>query len=172
MKTSCRAARCNPNAILAVALVAASAAASGCSSFEEKWETAAASLESRADREPGVPVATGPEGRWRGQWVSESSGHSGELRAVIAASDDPPGWIAHYRAKWGPFFSFEYDLPFEIEGDVESSGVLHFRSEADLGWLWGVYKQEGEITGDRMRSSYKSAHDEGHFELERVRDDE
>jgi hypothetical protein len=139
------------------AAIAAAVFLGGCSSFEDEWE---ASVERwTASEAPGGLV-----GPWQGRWLSESTGHSGELRCIFKQGENG-GHEASYRARWGWFFSFEYALPIEIESRPD--GVVRFQSKADLGWPWGEYEQEGEATGARLRSSYRAESDHGTFELER-----
>ncbi|HLU49513.1 MAG TPA: hypothetical protein VK116_15555 [Planctomycetota bacterium] len=163
---------------------------SACSRFERAWDAytpAAAPQMTVASEEYATVDETGeadegaltgkvdpsvgvdPSGRWAGRWLSLASGHTGELRAIITPVDDST-WDAWFRASWGPFFSFEYRLPLEVEAPPSEGGILRFRSEADLGWLWGRYSQSGEFTGERLYSTYESKHDHGTFELERVPD--
>lgn len=117
-------------------------------------------------------VPSGLPGRWKGEWRSDSNGHHGELRCII--TEDESGTLhARYRARYGWFFTFEYDMPMTAEriADDEKGGrAYRFSASADLGWLaGGVYAYEGTVRGDVFHSTYTSSGDRGTFEMRRVR---
>jgi hypothetical protein len=147
--------------LLPVLLVmAAWAPLAGCSSFERDWKALGQEAEPAPEPEAGV------EGRWDGTWLSDVNGHSGRLRCIVA-TDEAGTTRARYHATYAGFLTFRYTVPMDVrrEGDV-----WHFSSEADLGWFaGGRYEYEGTIAGDEFRSTYRSAHDHGTFDMRRVR---
>ncbi len=155
---------------LTVLLVAA-ISLQGCSTFNRDWNH----MESTAAAERGSqPMLTGLSGRWKGTWRSNSNGHHGELRCIIT-EDESGSLRARYRARYGWFFTFEYDMPMTAEriaGTEKRSEAYRFSASADLGWLaGGVYAYEGTVTGDVFHSTYTSSGDHGTFEMRRVRAD-
>jgi hypothetical protein len=128
-------------------------AGGGCSTFERDWEAAA--LEAGA---------AGPiEGRWQGEWRSEATGHTGELRAIVRRTG-PLAFEARYRARWGCCFSFEITVPLPLHRDGEGYA---FAGEHDLGWPWGTYRYRGTVRGPELRSTYETSSDRGVFALAR-----
>ena len=103
-------------------------------------------------------------GRWTGQWVSEQSGHRGELRCVIK-SKGPNRYAAHFYASYSRFFRVGYvtELVSNIkDGEIELSG------QEDLGWLaGGTYRSEGRVHGDQFLCHYSCKYDRGTFRLNR-----
>ena len=148
--------------------------APGCSTFNRDWKAwkAAGSLDLPEDSAVGL---------WEGTWLSESTGHSGDLRCILtrqgttledltgsgggpAPSGDPGGpHIARFKAWYGGIFPFEQTL--ELESTEEPS---RFRGEADLGWLLGIYRYEGQKTANRLIFTYRAESDHGTFELEKL----
>jgi hypothetical protein len=57
---------------------------------------------------------------------------------------------------------FGYTTPLKVA--AESSGVLRFSEDADLGW-WagGVYHHEGYVMGTNFLSTYRCKYDHGTF---------
>ena len=132
----------------------------GCSTFNRDWEANAQSEAARSDA-----AAAGLEGRWNGTWLSDANGHTGGLRCIL--SKDEEGTLqARYHATWGCCFSFEYTVPVTAtqEGDTHN-----FHGEADLGWFaGGLYKYDGQVTGDDFSSNYSCERDHGTFQMTRV----
>jgi len=141
-----------------VLLVAAAALAlflCGCSSFNRAWRNAASE-----------PVrADSLEGRWQGRWVSDVNGHNGQLRCLISQQDEGQ-YAARFRATYMRVLRFSYTVPLTAE---RSNGVWHFHGEEDLGKMaGGVYRYVGTATSNQFHSTYRSKHDHGVFEMDRV----
>ena len=136
-------------------LMLCAALTGGCSTFERDWQAAAGEL-----------TATNRlTGRWQGQWRSETSGHTGNLRCIITTRPDAT-YHARYHATYARILTFEYAVPFS---PVEDNGQQSFTGEADLGFLsGGVYQYEATVNGDDYHSTYRSKHDHGVFEMTRV----
>lgn len=132
-----------------------------CSSFDRDWEVARA----------GTPAdAETPAGAWEGRWKSESTGHAGELRAIISrAGDDGDGanrYTARFHATWGSVFSSEYSLPLRAKPAEDGGWVLD--GHADLGWMWGRYDFEGRVEDSVFRATYRTEKNHGSFEMTRA----
>jgi len=142
----------------------------GCSSFNRDWNRMEriALAETEPMQTPSGPLA-GMLGRWQGEWRSDANGHHGKLRCIITRGDGAD-LHARYRARYGWFFTFDYDMPMAVE---HHGATYHFSASADLGWLaGGEYQYDGTVTGDTFHATYESSGDHGTFEMTRVVPDE
>jgi len=127
---------------------------SGCRTFESEWKKAG---EASAGQE-------GISGRWKGVWLSDANGHTGELRCLLVKKDDG-NWKARFHAKYQKFFSFGYSTQFTM---VREGDEYNFQGEADLGWLaGGHYHYEGTANPTNFFSTYSSKYDHGTFRMGR-----
>lgn len=143
--------------LVALVWLAAGCLLAGCSTFERDWQAA---------RE--IPrLEDDLAGRWEGFWLSEATGHSNQLRAVVATgSNGVYSTRFHAKYKLGLFrFSFSYPVPLQV---VRTNDNYRFHGESNLGWLaGGVYRYEGAATGTNFFSTYESEYDHGTFKLRR-----
>ena len=125
-----------------------------CGDFRHLWE--GSSIQSELG---------GLEGRWMGEWRSETNGHSGELKCVITGARSNRCRASFRAVYWSALRAcYTVELTFE-----EQSGGNRFKGESDLGRLaGGVYTYEGEVTGDDFLSSYRCRYDHGTFCMKRV----
>lgn len=124
------------------------------SAFLEQWRR----YETLAQPPEGIA------GRWVGEWVSESSGHRGELKCVL----DPVGaglYRACFYATYSRFFRVGYATELKAE---TANGRTYLKGEEDLGALaGGVYRCEGEATANEFNCNYSCKYDHGVFHLRR-----
>lgn len=116
-----------------------------------------------------------PTGRWEGKWISEGTGHSGRLRAVVmpagpgpASATEPAAerYIVHFHAIWGGIFRFGQKVEMTLQ--PLEDGTLVLSGQEDLGYLaGGLYKYSGVVTDDRFLCKYNSKHDHGLFRMQR-----
>ncbi len=125
------------------------------SAFRAQW-SAMETHPSRTD-----PIA----GRWIGEWISQRSGHRGQLRCVLV-----PVSSELYRAYFHAVFSKLFRVAYATELKVERlNGRMQLKGEEDLGSLaGGVYRSTGEISGGNFDCNYSCKYDEGVFRLKRV----
>lgn len=134
----------------------------GCSTFESRW---------RGEVARGPSAAAGISGPWEGHWVSEASGHSGRLRALVAAEGKPaPGGgdlrEFDYHATWKRVLS----KTFHTVQPVRRTGPQAWESEGAWtlpDWAGGTYRYEIRATPDQFRATYRSGGDHGRFEMRR-----
>jgi len=125
------------------------------SAFQEQWR--------RYDNRAGSPDGVG--GRWMGEWISELSGHRGELRCVLATISSTE-YRAHFHAKFSKLFSVGYVTSLKAE---KAEGRTLLKGEEDLGALaGGIYRCEGEVTGTALDCKYSCKYDRGVFRLKRL----
>ena len=128
--------------------------ASGCSTFNRDWNTAA--------KQP-TPL-NDIQGRWEGKWLSEVNGHTGKLRCLLTRLDDAQ-YKARYRATYSKILRFSYDTYVTAERTNES---FRFHGDTDLGSLaGGVYHYDGVVSPTNFFSTYKSKYDHGTFQMTR-----
>jgi len=133
----------------AVVLVGAS-----CSSFNREWR--------KSGRNP--VAASGLEGRWEGQWISDANGHHGKLRCIIVKEGEV--YRARFHAKYRKILSFGYTVPLKAEATPNG---FKFQGEADLGTLaGGVYNYEGHAEATNFFSTYSCKYDHGTFQMQRA----
>lgn len=133
----------------------AAALLAGCSGFNDDFSQAAA-----------LPVGPGQiEGAWVGTWRSDTSDHSGELKAIVTRVGRD-AYNVRYRAvwsKWLPAFKMETALTGHFAGST-----FHFEGDADLGWPYGRYEYAGYSTGEEFFSTYQTEGDRGVYSLHRT----
>jgi hypothetical protein len=122
----------------------------GCGSFNREWR--------KAD---GNPSASGLEGRWEGEWMSDVNGHHGKLRCIVGKNVDV--YDARFHAKYLKFLSFGYTVALKAE---PTENGYQFRGDADLGaFAGGVYHYEGHADTTNFFSTYSSKYDHGTFQM-------
>jgi hypothetical protein len=127
---------------------------SNCTHFEREWQQAS-----------GIETAD-LEGSWQGEWVSDANGHRGQLKCVLTRSD-----AQHYRAcfhaTYAKLLRVCYCVPL---AGAKSAGRFRLQGETDLGKLaGGVYRYEGEASGEEFLVTYRCRYDRGIFRLRRRR---
>lgn len=152
-------------------LLLAALFSAGCSTFDNDWRSLATT------KEAGSP-AVGILGRWEGNWRSETSDHTGRLRAIVSALPEKPGrhassaapgaagqlYEVRFHALWGWDFVAEYTVEIEVR---EQPARYDFKGESELGLFFGKYQCDGHILGDRFFANYTAAGDRGTFEMRR-----
>jgi hypothetical protein len=124
-----------------------------CGSFNREWR--------KAGRNP--VAASGLDGRWEGQWISDVNGHHGKLRCIVNKEGDI--YQARFHAKYKKILSFGYTVPLKAEA---SDNDYKFSGEADLGSLaGGIYHYEGNADATNFFSTYSSKYDHGKFQMQK-----
>ena len=126
----------------------------GCSGFERDFKALSA-----------VPAPAGQiEGAWIGSWRSDTSDHSGPLKAIVTRTGKNE-YQVRYRAVWSSWMP-----PFQMETLIKghfAGSTFHFQGDANLGWPWGRYDYAGYATGEEFFSTYKAQKDRGIYSLRR-----
>jgi hypothetical protein len=125
------------------------------STFLEQWRR----FETKAEKQDGIA------GRWVGEWVSDSSGHRGELKCVLVPVSSGI-YRAYFYAAFSRFFRVGYAT--ELKAELTRDRV-NLKGEEDLGALaGGVYRCVGEAAGDEFNCKYSCKYDHGVFRLRRM----
>ena len=131
-----------------------------CSGFQREWRGAVAA-------QP-VP-ATNFTGVWSGTWHSESTGHSGKLRAIVTPAEgttagEPGSYDFHFHATWAVILRGSYRTRFDVT--EEQPGVFQVEGSHRLGRR-GSYRQQGTLTKDQFDATYDAGFDHGTMVLRR-----
>jgi len=113
-----------------------------------------------------APGANGSiEGRWVGQWRSEMTQHSGELKCLLNRVR-PDQLDAKFLATFRRIFRVGYGVSLAAQ---EADKGVKLKGQSDLGALaGGVYLYDGEVTLNEFRCTYRSEQDHGVFTLKRL----
>ena len=107
----------------------------------------------------------GLAGRWVGEWISQLSGHHGELKCVLSQVA-PTVYRAYFYATFSKFFRVGYVTDLNA---TQVDGQTRLAGEQDLGALaGGVYRCEGTATGTNFECRYSCKYDQGIFRLTRL----
>lgn len=102
-------------------------------------------------------------GCWQGNWDSQCTGHTGNLKAIISRQD-----ACHYEARFrGTFFKvipFQYRMTLTA---VRHDDHFDLSGEKNLGRLMGVYRFRGYATSNNFVAHYTSKDDQGRFLMSR-----
>lgn len=108
-----------------------------------------------------VCQAGSPSGRWRGSWSSQTSGHSGPLRAHIRPSGEG-GYRALFVGRFAGVVPFVYPARLErVPGTCN-----RYRSAQRLPLL-GTYRMSAQVYGNQFRASFRGRDDRGTFRMSR-----
>ena len=122
-------------------------------------------LEQWRKYEKSAKTPDGPAGRWVGEWISQSSGHHGELKCVLSQVA-PTVYRAYFYAKFSKFFRVGYVTDLNA---AQVDGQTRLKGEQDLGALaGGVYRCEGTATNSHFECRYSCKYDQGVFRLTRL----
>lgn len=116
-----------------------------------------------------VPVTSGAEGKWKGTWLSDANGHTGDLRCVVSEAKNAQGdHEFFYHATWKKILSGSYKAVHTVK--KQKDGTYTFSGEHKMpNWAGGLYHYEGTIKGDEFHAHYKCAMDNGTYTMKRVR---
>jgi hypothetical protein len=102
-------------------------------------------------------------GRWSGNWVSDTTGHTGPLNGRFKQIDD-----SHYKVVFtGRFFKvipFRYSQKLEVTG---SDGENVFLAGSSRLPGFGTYEYSANATSHDFHATYQSRRDRGAFILRR-----
>ena len=147
--------------LLPLVLLLAAPMLGGCA-FDRNWRRM---VREQAAAAPSAETGDALAGRWEGKWVSEKSGHTGSLRAIITPVDE-----TRYHVDFDAMFFavLRAGYAVDLSATQDAKGVTSFRGEKDLGGLaGGVYRYAGTADGQSFNATYESGADNGRFEMKR-----
>jgi hypothetical protein len=99
--------------------------------------------------------------RYRGQWNSQSTGHSGPMRVRLQ-----PNRNGGYQAVFVGRFAGV--IPFMYRATLNPTGYGTYSSNKQLGPLLGEYRMNATINGGYFSASFQAAGDSGTFTMRRT----
>jgi len=105
--------------------------------------------------------AASPTGRWQGSWSSQSTGHSGPLKAHVRKVDHDT-----YRALFVGRFAGVIPFAYPAKLDRVSGTSNQYTSSQRLPLL-GTYRMNATVTSSRIRANFRGGRDSGTFNLSR-----
>ena len=110
---------------------------------------------------PSLGVAASPNGSWRGSWVSQTTGHTGPLKARIRQTGDDT-YRAVFVGRFAKVIPFVYPAKLQrVPGSCDC-----YTSSQRLP-LMGTYRMTATVTPRRFHANYSSRKDRGTFDLSR-----
>jgi hypothetical protein len=143
--------------------------------FRKAWKNAPGPTFAFPALKSGVCTASYPPvaGKWKGTWLSDASGHHGDLQCVVseyitAKNDSESDHEFFYHATWKNFLSGSYKAIHTVQ--KQKDGTYTFKGEHKMpNWAGGLYHYEGTIKGDEFKANYRCSMDNGTYTMKRVR---
>jgi hypothetical protein len=107
-----------------------------------------------------------PQGRWKGRWQSESTGHSGPMNVSITPTAKGT-YQARFTGRFALVIPFAYRA--ELVPQTTSEGQTVLSSSKKLGPILGSYQMQTQVTGDSLSGGFQAAGDRGSIKMRRVR---
>lgn len=117
-------------------------------------------------QEPTAFHEQNPTGTWKGQWRSESTGHSGPMRVVITPSNRGT-YQARFTGRFAAIIPFAYRA--ELVPVQSSDGTTRLTSSKKLGPILGDYQMQTQVVGGTLSGGFQAAGDRGSILMQRVR---
>jgi hypothetical protein len=110
---------------------------------------------------PAAAPAASPTGKWRGAWSSQSTGHTGALRARIRQTG-PDTYRAIFAGRFAMVVPFIYSAKLErVPGTCDC-----YRSRQRLP-IAGTYQMTAHVSPHRFYARFQSKKDVGTFDMSR-----
>jgi len=106
-------------------------------------------------------TAASPVGRWAGIWTSQSTGHSGTLRARIRQVDSQT-----YRALFAGRFAKVIPFVYPAKLNRLAGTASTYTSSTRLPLL-GTYTMRADVSGQRFYATFRGRKDSGVFDMRR-----
>ena len=114
----------------------------------------------------GTTQAQSPVGVWKGRWQSQSTGHSGPMRATIRQTG-PGQYDARWVGRFAAVIPFVYRSQLTEVASPDGQVTLHSRKQ--LGPLMGNYEMTSNFLGKSMDSRFQTRQDQGTVRMRRIR---
>ncbi len=110
-------------------------------------------------------AADEPTGRWKGRWSSDSTGHSGPMRARVTATDRGT-YKAIFAGRFAGIIPFVYRAELVPTQTWDGVGYTTLKRLP----LLGSYRMQTAIDGNLFNANWSAVGDTGQVRLLRVAD--
>jgi len=110
--------------------------------------------------------AESPDGVWKGEWRSGSTGHRGPMRAKVQSRADG-SYQAKFVGRFALVIPFAYRVTLQPAYDAFGNSIL--TAEKPLGPLMGSYRMTAQASGNQLNGSFQAAGDQGSIRMQRIR---
>ncbi len=111
----------------------------------------------------GQLAAEEPSGRWKGRWISGTSGHSGPMRARVTPNGDG-SYRVLFTGRFAVVIPFAYRA--ELQPLTTCSGTSYV-VDKKLGPILGSYRMHAVVPGNSFNANYSAAGDSGQINMQR-----
>ncbi len=109
--------------------------------------------------------AQSPDGRgWKGEWVSETTGHHGPLKANVRPLSNGD-YRVRYSGRFAKVIPFYYPATMRNAG-TGPNGEIYLTNTTRMPFF-GTFHADAVLTGTTFDSQYTSKRDSGRFTLSR-----
>ncbi|MFO0936305.1 MAG: hypothetical protein U0798_07305 [Gemmataceae bacterium] len=109
-------------------------------------------------------TATGAGGGWRGEWVSETKGHHGPMRARVRPLDNGD-YRVRYTGRFAGIIPFVYPATMHRVGEGATGEV--FLTNTTRIPFFGTFHADAVLTDNTFDSQFTSRRESGRFTLRR-----
>lgn len=111
-----------------------------------------------------VQSVTDLSGTWTGQWSSQSTGHKGPMTATFCRASNGQ-YNVTFTGKFCALIPFRYKAVLVSQQNPDGSVSLY--GSKNLGPLFGTFRFQGTVNGNRFHANYSSKSDTGTFRMTR-----
>ena len=111
----------------------------------------------------GQAIAADLSGSWSGRWDSQSTGHTGPLKAEFTRIDDSQ-YQVDFRGRFLKLVPFRYSVVLTA---VEEGENVRLSGDNYLGRMFGWFHYDAVVSGDCFTAIYSSCKDSGQFQMTR-----
>lgn len=113
----------------------------------------------------GGATASDLSGSWTGSWVSQTTGHSGPMRAEFTRCGDSQ-YRVDFAGRFMKILPFRYSVTLDV---VEAHGdCITLAGSSYLGRMFGTFTYQASADACRFTANYCSKKDRGQFQMSRV----
>ncbi len=105
-----------------------------------------------------------PQGVWKGEWRSESTGHRGPMKVTISPTSRGT-YQARFTGRFAAVIPFAYRAELVPQTNHDGSTVL--TSYKKLGPILGSYQMQTQVSGDVLSGGFQAAKDRGSIQMRR-----
>jgi len=110
-------------------------------------------------------TAQEPNGRWRGGWRSDTSGHRGPMRATITPRKDGL-YDARFTGRFALIIPFTYRVTMTPVAVSPCATTLVATKQMPI---FGTYRMTATVSGSSLEARYTAKKDVGVFRMRRSR---